>query len=235
MVASPAALFALVSIGGYDLNGFDIAVLILLVISGLYAFSRGFIREIISIAALLVSAVATLYIYGQFRASVREAIQPTTLADGVLILGAGFLTYLVAALILSKIGKTIGGESPGFIDRTLGAAFGVARGLLIAALFVMFWSADYRASLEAAEFNDYLNQNSARLPADVIDRLPRSMRDQLEAGPKELPALFQGSALYPLLDRIGNAIRALPFTDMRSYAERIKDGDLQSIAEEIRQ
>jgi uncharacterized membrane protein required for colicin V production len=224
----------LVSIGAYDFNGFDTAVLVLLLISGLYAFARGLLREIISIAALLVSGVATLIVYGQFRFAAREWISPSELADGILILGTGFLTYIIAAMVLSKIGKTITGEKPGFIDRVLGAAFGVGRGLLIAALFVMFWSADYRAGLEAQEFRDYIAQNPDSFPPDVIDRMPQSMRDQLEADPNELPGLFVGSVFYPTLDRIGDAIRALPFADMRSYAQRIKDGDLDGVAEEIR-
>ncbi|MGB6230241.1 MAG: CvpA family protein [Litorimonas sp.] len=239
MAASFADTLAVISIGPYDLNGFDAAVLLLLVISGLYAFARGFVREVTSILALAVSAVSTLYLFGRFRFAVREMLSPPELADGVLILGAGLGTYFVAALLLSKVGKSLSGERPGFLDRLLGAGFGIARGLLIAALFVMFWSADYRSSLETADFSDYLRENADRLPPDVLDRLPQSMRDQLDAGPAELPELFRDSAFYPLLDRIGDAIRALPFTDMRSYAERIKDGDLQGLtlggtAEEIR-
>lgn len=236
MFAPSASLqiMAVISIGPYDFNSFDVAVLILLIISGLYAFARGFMREVISIAALLFAAVATLIIYGKFRFSARDIISPAELADGILILGAGFVTYFIAVIILSKVGKTITGEKPGFLDRLLGAGFGIGRGLLIAALFVMFWSADYRASLEAQEFNDYIAENPDRFPPDVIAQMPKSMQDQLNAEPARLPKLFQDSTFFPLLDKIGDAIRGLPFADMRSYAERIKDGDLDGIAEEIR-
>ena len=227
-------LSGFVSIGPYDLNGFDLAVLILLIISGLYAFARGFMREIISIAALVFAAIVTLFVYGQFRFAARGMISPAELADGILILGTGFLSYFIAAMILAKIGKTVGGEKPGLLDRLLGAAFGVARGLLVAALFVIFWSADYRASQDASEFSEYIAANPESFPPEVIARMPESMREQLEAEPAELPGLFAGSVFYPLLHRIGGAIRALPFADMRSYAERIKDGDLDGIAEEIR-
>lgn len=236
MVSQPLLfqLSQLVSIGPYDLNGFDIAVLLLLIISGLYAFARGFMREIISIAALIFAAVVTLFIYGQFRFQARGMMSPPELADGILILATGSISYFIAAVVMAKIGKTIGGEKPGLIDRLLGAGFGIARGLLLASLFVIFWSADYRASLEAQEFNEYIVDNPTSFPPDVIAKMPKSMRDQLDAEPAEMPGMFVGSAFYPLLDRIGDTIRALPFADMRSYAERIKDGDLNSIAEEIR-
>lgn len=224
----------LFSLGSYTFNGFDTAVLVLLIVSGLYAFARGFMREIISIAALLFAAIVTLFVYGQFRFTARGMISPAELADGILVLGTGFLSYFVAALILAKIGKTISGEKPGFIDRLLGAGFGIARGLLVASLFVIFWSADYRASQDAREFNDYIATNPQSFPPDVIAKMPKSMRDQLAADVEELPGLFVDSTFYPLLDRIGAVIRALPFADMRSYADRIKDGDLDGIAEEIR-
>ncbi|MGB3455651.1 MAG: CvpA family protein [Litorimonas sp.] len=224
----------LISVGSFTFNAFDTAVLVLLLISGLYAFARGFLREIISIASLVVAGIATLFIFGQFRFGVREIVNPPELADGLLILGTGLLSYIIAAMILSKVGKTIGGESPGFIDRVLGAAFGIARGLLIAALFVIFWSADYRAGQEAADFRDYIEANPDAFPPDVMERMPDSMREQLEADPDALPGLFVDSTFYPLLSRIGDAIRALPFADMRSYAQRIRDGELDAIAEEIR-
>ncbi len=235
-IASPSALTSqAISFGSFTFNGFDTAVLVLLLISGLYAFARGFLREVVSIAALIVSGAATLFLFGRFRFAVRDMISPPELADGVLLLGSGLLSYILAAMVLSKVVKTIGGEKPGFIDRLLGAAFGIARGLLIAALFVMFWSADYRASLEAQEFRDYIADNPDSFPPDVIDRMPESMRDQLEADPDDLPDLFEDSTFYPVLTRIGDVIRALPFADMRSYAQRIKDGDLDTIAEELRQ
>lgn len=227
-------LSGLISIGSFNFNGFDTAVLILLIISGLYAFARGFMREIISITALLFAAVVTLFVYGQFRFTARGLISPAELADGILILGTGFLSYFIAAIVMAKIGKTIGGEKPGLIDRLLGAAFGIARGLLVASLFVIFWSADYRASQDAREFNDYIASNPQSFPPEIVAKMPKSMRDQLEAEPTELPGLFVDSTFYPLLDRIGGVIRALPFADMRSYADRIKDGDLDGIAEEIR-
>ena len=227
-------LFGLFSIGGFDFNGFDTAVLALLIISGLYAFARGFMREIISITALIFAAIVTLFVYGQLRFAARGLISPAELADGILVLGTGFLSYFIAAIVMAKIGKTIGGEKPGLIDRLLGAGFGIARGLLVASLFVIFWSADYRASQDAREFSTYITDNPQSFPPEVVAKMPKSMRDQLDAEPATLPRLFVNSTFYPLLDRIGAVIRALPFADMRSYAERIKDGDLDGIAEEIR-
>lgn len=227
-------LIGAVSIGPWSFNGFDVAVLVLLLVSALYAMARGFLREFISIASLLVAIIVTLFIYGQYRFAARDFINPNWLADAALILGAGAISYLIAALLLSKIGKTITGEKPGFIDRLLGGGFGVARGLLIAALFVMVTTANYRASLEASELRDYIAQNPQSISPEVVARMPESMREQLEAEPKDLPVMYQNSTFYPLLEQISDVIRGLPFAEARSYADRIKDGDFNSIIEEIR-
>jgi uncharacterized membrane protein required for colicin V production len=226
-------LFGLISIGGLDFNGFDVVVLILLGISLLYAASRGFAREVTSILAITFAATITLFVWGQFRFAAHDFISPTWLADGALVLGVGALTYLIVLSLLSKITKSIKGKEVGFIDRILGAAFGVARGLIIAALGVMVLNSQHRASAEAQEFRDYIEDNN--IPPEIIEKMPKSMREQLDAQPEPLPTLLEDSTFYPLLDNIGSAIRALPFAKMRSYADRIKDGEFGALAEELQQ
>ena len=226
-------LIGLISIGGFDFNGFDIVVLVLLGVSLLYAASRGFAREVISILAITVASLITLFVWGQFRFAAHDFISPPWLADGALILGVGALSYLLILGVLSKVTKSLTGKEVGFIDRLLGAAFGVARGLIIAALGVMVLTSQHRASAEAKEFRDYIETNN--IPPEVIAKMPKSMREQMEAEPKPLPTMLQDSTFYPLLDNIGSAIRALPFAKMRSYADRIKDGDFGALAEELQQ
>ena len=216
-----------VTIAGTEFNSFDTAVLVLLAVSALFAFFRGFMREAISIIALAAAVFVTLFAYGQFRMGARDLISPTELADGVLIFGSFAVSYAIAAAILNKMRRGVSGESPGFLDRLLGAGFGVARGLVLAALVVMALTAKHRASLEAADFRALVERGGVR--AEVLEKLPRSMREQMRAKPTPLPGYLQNSTTYPLLERIGAAIRALPFADMRSYAERIKDGDLDGL------
>ena len=226
-------IISAVSIGSYDFNGFDVAVLVLLLVSALFAFSRGLFAELTSIVALVFSAAATLFVYGQYRFAFRDIVSPSWLADGALILGTGALSYLLVRIIIGKIGKGLDKNGPGFIDRVLGAGFGVARGLLIAALFVMFFTSGYRASQDAAAFRDLIASNPNAIPPEIMERMPDSMREQMEAEPKELPDMFADSTFYPVLTRIGDALRALPFADFRSYAERIQDGDFEGLADEI--
>jgi membrane protein required for colicin V production len=222
-------LIQAISIGSFEFNGFDTAVLVLLFVSALFAFGRGFLREIISILALVIAVILTLIVYGQFRYGLRDMISLSELADGILIFGTFAVTYGISAFVLKKMRKTIDGDGPGFLDRLFGAGFGVARGLVIASLIVMAMTAKHRASQEAQEFRDLVERGEVR--QQTLETLPKSMREQMEADPVELPAMLQNSTFFPLLDRIGDGIRALPFADMRSYAERIKDGDLDVLTD----
>lgn len=224
-------LMNFVTIGPWEFNGFDVVVLIILTISMLYAASRGLLREVISIAALLVAATITLFVWGQFRFAAQDFISPPWLADGALVLGVFAIAYLIMVMIMSKVGKSIAGRESGFIDRVLGAVFGIARGLIIAALGVMLLTASNRASAEAQEYKALLE--SQGIYDQVLEQMPKSMREQMESEPKPVPDMLENSVFYPMLDKIGAAIRALPFAKMKSYADRIKDGDLDGLSEDI--
>ena len=221
----------LISIGPWDFNGFDIAVFIILLISMLYAASRGFLREVISIAALLVATIVTIFVWGQFRFAAQDFISPAWLADGALLIGVFFIVYLIMVLIMSKIGKSIAGKEPGLIDRVLGAGFGIARGLIIAALGVLVLTAGNRAAAEAQDYKKNLIQQG--IYDEVLRKMPKSMRDQMEAEQKPLPDMLANSTFYPLLDKIGAGLRALPFAKVKTYAERIKDGDIDGLSEDL--
>ena len=97
----------------------------------------------------------------------------------------------------------------------------------------MVLTASHRASIEAQDFKRDILQNPSSYPPDIMARMPESMRDQMEAPPEQLPDYLETSTFYPLLDRIGNVIRNLPFAEWKSYADRIKDGDIDAISREI--
>ncbi len=221
------------TIGSLSFNGFDIVVLLVVLISLLMAAGRGFFREMISITALVVALIGSLFLYGRYRFALQDFIQPAWLADGALGLGSFAILYMIVVFLFSGATKKLRGKDVGFLDRLLGAGFGAGRGLVVAALATMLLTAQYRAGQDAQEFKDYIETNQEELPDDILERMPDSMREQMEAPPVELPAMLQNSSLFPILDRIGAAIRSLPFAQMKSMAERLKDGDIDSIIEEL--
>lgn len=127
----------------------DIIILVVLFLSAIIAFMRGFIKEVLTIFSL-IGATAAAYIWGP-NASPFFTDWGVSLAGGKnervwgmippeifgMILGYGsiFLSLFIILTILSHfIGKTAQDMGLGSVDRTLGFAFGLGRGILILAL-----------------------------------------------------------------------------------------------------
>ena len=210
------------SIGPWVFNGFDIVVLLVIVISLFMAASRGLFRELISIAALVLGVIASLFAWGRFRGAAQELIQPSELADGALGVGSFLIAYMLVVFILNGLTKSMRGDNVGFLDRLTGAGFGAARGLVFAALFVMLMTSNYR---ERKEMQDYMQTLSPE-ELEVYSNAPPKLRAMMNNSDEvKLPSMFQDSTFYPLLDRIGDGLRALPFGQFKTMAEKLKDGE----------
>ena len=222
------------SIGPWTFTGFDIVVLLVILISLMMAAGRGLFRELISIAALTIAAFVALFLYGRLRFGARELISPNWLADGALGLGSFAIVYMLLVFALAGVVKSARGKNVGFFDRLLGAGFGVARGLLICSLAVMVFTASYREAKAAQDFRDEINNGGTQITEEMLEKAPQSIRDAFSDREPELPKVFQGSTFYPLLEKIGAAIRAVPFSRMETLADRLRKGeDLGKIADEI--
>lgn len=217
------------SIGSWTFTGFDLAVLLLVFISLVMAGSRGLFRELISISALLVALIASLFVWGRFRFAMQDMVQPKQLADIILGVGTFALSYMLVVFILSGVTKSLRGKKVKFLDRITGAGFGALRGLIVMSLFVMYWSADYREAQAV--------QNISPSQRAQLEQMPTEIQDMVNLNRKvELPALFKDSTFYPLLSRIGDGIRSLPFAQFKSMAEKLKDGeDIGDVVRDMQQ
>lgn len=116
---------------------FDIFVLVVVAISLVVAFMRGFVTEVLSLFAWGGAFFATLYGFPLGRAFTRSHIKPDALADTLL-----FLTLAIVSLILFKlaagfIGDRVKSSRIGALDRVLGILFGLFRGLLVVCIAYM--------------------------------------------------------------------------------------------------
>ncbi|MCB1481664.1 MAG: CvpA family protein [Rhodobiaceae bacterium] len=122
------------------ISGLDIILIIVALISGLLAMVRGLTREVLSIASWGAAAIATVFSYSRFKQFAREQIDPDQLADVILIGGTFILVLIVVSYITSRISDFILDSRIGAIDRTLGFAFGVGRGLLLVVVGYLFFA-----------------------------------------------------------------------------------------------
>jgi membrane protein required for colicin V production len=118
----------------------DLILLGVMLVSGLLAMVRGFMREILSIAAWGAAALATLYSFSKILPSAKSYINNDTIASVVVVVGVFVGTLIVVSVITVRISDMILDSRIGALDRTLGFLFGLGRGLLIVVVAFLFFS-----------------------------------------------------------------------------------------------
>jgi membrane protein required for colicin V production len=120
------------------LNWFDAVVLAVILVSGIMAFARGLLREVFSIVAFVAAALAALYFRHLLAPFLSSFLQPAILAEGAAAFLIFLIVFIAVTLATSLLAKAVHQSAEiGALDRFAGAAFGVARGVLIMALLVL--------------------------------------------------------------------------------------------------
>ncbi|MGB3274332.1 MAG: CvpA family protein [Xanthobacteraceae bacterium] len=117
----------------------DFIVLGVMLISGLLAMIRGFMREILSIASWGAAALVTLYSFQKLLPTAKTYFNNDLVATAVVIAGVFIGTLIVVSIITVRISDMILDSRIGALDRTLGFLFGLARGLLIVVVAFLFF------------------------------------------------------------------------------------------------
>jgi len=117
----------------------DLVLLAVMLVSGLLALVRGFMREILSIAAWGAAALVTLYSFSKLLPTAKTYFNNDTVAAIVVVAGAFIGTLIVVSVITVRISDMILDSRIGALDRTLGFLFGLARGLLIVVVAYEFF------------------------------------------------------------------------------------------------
>ena len=109
----------------------DLAVFGFVLISGLLAFARGLVREVLGIGAWVGSVAAAMLALPSMRGTVRGWLPSPEWVDPVSFI----VVFLVSLIVLTLVARTIGGlvrkSALGGVDRTLGLVFGLARGAAV--------------------------------------------------------------------------------------------------------
>ncbi|MEQ9519536.1 MAG: CvpA family protein [Parvibaculum sp.] len=110
---------------------FDIAVIAILVSSGLLAMVRGFISEILSILSWVVAALAALLLYPLLTPLVQTFVSANWLAQGIAALTIFIVAFIAVWAVTYRWLEQGHGGNIGFLDRSFGFVFGVIRGFFI--------------------------------------------------------------------------------------------------------
>ena len=103
----------------------DIILIVVMLISGLLAMVRGFMREVLSIVAWVLAAGATLYAYAKLLPFAKQYFNNDIVAAVAVVGGVFLLTLLIVSVVTVRISDMVLDSRVGALDRTLGFLFGL--------------------------------------------------------------------------------------------------------------
>ncbi len=120
------------------INPADLVIAGVLLLSGVLAFFRGAVRELLSVAGWIGAAAAAYYGFGYLQPITRELIGMALIAD-IVAGSAIFITALIAlSMVSSTVSRRVKESGLGAVDRSLGFVFGLVRGaFLVSVAYVM--------------------------------------------------------------------------------------------------
>lgn len=119
------------------MNWLDIVLIVIIAWSVLAGLARGLARVVVGIGATILAIILAAWFYGSVGAIFQEYVSSRSVANiiGFLIIFIGVLVIgSLIGVMLAKLFKWVG---LGWLDRLLGGAVGLLRGVVVAIVLIM--------------------------------------------------------------------------------------------------
>ncbi|MGY8992320.1 MAG: CvpA family protein [Rhodospirillales bacterium] len=150
----------------------DLVILIIILLSAIFAFARGFVHGVLSIAGWVGAFFATLYGYPYLQAYARDLISIHLVAD-ILTAFVIFVTSLILlSMITNFVSRQVRTSALNALDRALGFLFGILRGAVI--ICAVYLGYEYFEPSKAEQFKWLREARSItfiEIGADQIQKL----------------------------------------------------------------
>lgn len=166
------------------MDGFTIIdgiVAVVIILSALLAYSRGFVREALAIAGWIVAGILAFMFAPQLEPLVKETpVVGEFIADSCeLSMIAAFTVVFALALILASLitplfSSLIQRSALGGLDQGVGFLFGVARGILLIAIAYFV----YETVVSSQQIAIIDDSRSARVFSQLTDRVQSGNPEQ---------------------------------------------------------
>jgi len=117
-----------------QLNNLDVIILIIVLISGLIALSRGLIREVLSIIGWVLATLAVVFLLPVAHPLARQYISGDFMSGVVAALAILIIFFVIWIFISASIVGKIRSSKLSSMDRVLGLFFGIMRAFLLVVL-----------------------------------------------------------------------------------------------------
>ena len=193
------------------LNIFDLIVIVVIGLSALLSFFRGFAREILSLGAWIGASIIALYSFPTVSKWIEPQVKNAAVASGLASIGVFMIALVVISILTGILLKFVKkGSEVGFLDNIVGLVFGVARGILLVSIgyFVMTLvmnEKDYPAWLKESVTQPYVAK-SARWVASMTPSYLDNVTGTGDRMPKDVDATETNKALSKQLHTVRDSV-----------------------------
>jgi membrane protein required for colicin V production len=164
------------AINDLPINVVDIGVLLILLVSAILAYARGFVHEVLSVGGWIGAIFATFYGFPYAKPFARKYIALDLAADLVAGTVIFIVTLVFLSLITRAIAKQVQASALNVLDRSLGFLFGLARGAVLVCvayigLELMVPEEDHPAIIRDARTMQLIKPGAALLKSLVPDHI----------------------------------------------------------------
>ncbi|KAA0681437.1 CvpA family protein [Roseomonas genomospecies 6] len=225
----------------FPINPADLAVIVVLLLSALLAFTRGMVAEVLSVAAWVGAALITLNALPHVLPIAQNYIHVEMAAYAA----SAVALFVVSLVFLTILGRVIsrGVQNSGLsaLDRSLGFVFGLLKGAILASVAYLFFAwlvpnpAEHPAWLQGAKTRPMLVSGAAM----IYEVMPESLRkDGLGQMDMARERARQAVEAKEALDRLSTPVPGAPKTGGASpsdtgYKDRDR-GDLERLIQNAR-
>ncbi|MBP2227437.1 CvpA family protein [Azospirillum agricola] len=217
----------------FPVNPADLAVIAVLLLAALLAFTRGLVAEVLSVAAWAGAAVVTLYALPHVLPFVQAQIKLEMVAYAVTAVGL----YIVSLVVLTLVGRALsrGVQNSGLsaLDRSLGFVFGLAKGAILVSVAYLFFvwlvpnTAEHPVWLQTAKTRPFLANGAAMLYDFVPETLRKEGVGQMDIAREQAKRAMEAKEA---LDRLSTPVPSQPKTGGASQSDTgYKDRDRAEI------
>lgn len=153
------------------MTAFDALALIVLGVSALTGLIRGFVREVVTVAAFVIAAFAAVFGLRFAGPIARAAIDPPWLGSVVAMLVVFFAVYLLVRVSAGGLTRRISQSSVSSLDRAAGLGVGVIRGLVVLGGFYLIFNLITPADRVPAWVGDSWTYPLARQSGQLLARV----------------------------------------------------------------
>ena len=177
------------------MSALDWVIFILILFSTVIAVAQGFVKEVIGLAGTLVGYVIAAWEYPKLAAFFARYLTSAWGADIAAFLTIFLLVVVLAGALARLANWAVTGVGLGWLDRTLGAVFGLVRGVVMSIVFVMAMTAfqpnssQLTHSFLAPHFLVLSKTATWVAPADLQEKFRQGVIILKTAGEKAPPVL----------------------------------------------